>query len=369
MARFRIGSYNVENLFERAQVFNNDTWAEGRPALNAFEAVNQLLQRESYAGRQQRILKLLDDLGILTDDEGEYVRLRKIRGQLLRRPRSGDIELVAAGRGDWIGWVELKTEPVNELAMQHTAEVIRDVDADLLGVVEAENRPLLETFTTEMLKKVNGRPYAHVMLIEGRDKRGIDVGLLSRAPIQKIRSHFSDEGADDIFSRDCSEYHVTLGTTPIVLLVNHFKSKGYSEPKDPLGEKRRTRQAKRVRVIVNALISSGHRYVAVIGDLNDTPDSTSLSSLLRGSTLRDVSEHPDFQWNGRRGTFETSNTKLDYVLCSPALFGRLRGGEIVRTGVWHGPRVANPWPMYPTLTEERLAASDHAAIVGEFDFR
>jgi hypothetical protein len=46
-------------------------------------------------------------------DDSEFARLRKIRGQLLRRPRSGPVEVVAKGRGSWIGWVELKTEQVD----------------------------------------------------------------------------------------------------------------------------------------------------------------------------------------------------------------------------------------------------------------
>lgn len=51
--------------------------------------------------------------------------------------------MVAPGRAAWIGWVELKTEQVDELAMKHTAMVIRDVAADVLGVVETHNRPVL----------------------------------------------------------------------------------------------------------------------------------------------------------------------------------------------------------------------------------
>jgi hypothetical protein len=47
------------------------------------------------------------------------------------------VQVVADGRADWIGWVDLKTEPVDELAMRHTAMVIRDLDADVMGVVEA----------------------------------------------------------------------------------------------------------------------------------------------------------------------------------------------------------------------------------------
>jgi hypothetical protein len=72
--------------------------------------------------------------------------------------------------------VELKTEPVNELAMEHTAMVMRDVNAQVLGVVEAESRIALDKFSEQMLEKVGGTPYAHVMVIDGNDDRGIDVG-------------------------------------------------------------------------------------------------------------------------------------------------------------------------------------------------
>ncbi|MGI8720765.1 MAG: hypothetical protein ACR2JG_00920, partial [Geodermatophilaceae bacterium] len=139
----RIASYNVENLFARAKALNQDSWAAGRPVLQAHAELSQLLQEDTYDDAvKTRILMLLDKLGLTRSDESEFVRLRKIRGRLLRRPRSGPVEVVAAGRARWIGWVELKTEHVDELAMKHTAMVIRDLDADVLGVVEADNRPV-----------------------------------------------------------------------------------------------------------------------------------------------------------------------------------------------------------------------------------
>ena len=78
------------------------------------------------------------------DDGGEWVILRQNRGKLVKRPRADGLEIVADGRDDWIGWVELKTEPINELAMEHTAMVMRDVNADVIGVVEAETRIALD---------------------------------------------------------------------------------------------------------------------------------------------------------------------------------------------------------------------------------
>ena len=35
------------------------------------------------------------------------------RGRLLTRPVGGGIKIVAGGRADWVGWVELKKEPVD----------------------------------------------------------------------------------------------------------------------------------------------------------------------------------------------------------------------------------------------------------------
>lgn len=369
----RLASFNVENLFSRAKAMNLATWAEGAPVLAAHAELNALLQRPDYGPVADRILELLGDLGILRDDEGPYVRLRKIRGRLVRRPRTGDVELAVRGRADWIGWVELKTEPVDELAMQHTAMVIRDVGADVMGVVEAESRPTLRLFTEAMLAKVQGDPYEQVMLVDGNDQRGIDVGVLARRryPLAEIRSHIYDADAEGaVFSRDCCEYHFRLdGGDRLVVLANHFKSKGYSSPDDRMGAKRRTRQAKRVAAVYRALRRDGLRHIAIVGDLNDDPSSAALQPLLADTNLRDISDHPDFDWGGRKGTFGSGDEKekIDYVLLSPDLFHRATGGAVFRRGIWRGPRTENPWPIYETLTESVHAASDHAAIYADID--
>ncbi|NJO56502.1 MAG: hypothetical protein HC834_09420, partial [Rhodospirillales bacterium] len=88
-------------------------------------------------------------------DEGPFVWLRRIRGSFVRRPRDGSPpEIVAGGRADWIGWVEHKTEQVNEIAVSNTGRVIRDVDAHILAVIEAEDRVALKKFVSYVLGKV-----------------------------------------------------------------------------------------------------------------------------------------------------------------------------------------------------------------------
>lgn len=75
----------------------------------------------------------------------KWAWFRKNRGSFDREPRdtSQDVVITAAGRASWIGWVELAREAVDERATRMTAQVIQDVDADVLGVVEAEDRPAL----------------------------------------------------------------------------------------------------------------------------------------------------------------------------------------------------------------------------------
>ena len=208
----RIASYNVENLFDRPRVLRQESWAAGRPVLAAYARLTEILQHDRYTEDDKRlILGLLEELRLLRSDESRFVRLRRIRGSFLRRRRDGTVLVVAAGRSSWIGWAELITEHVDQLAMQHTAMVIRDVGADVLGVIEAESRPLLAMFSAAMLTKVGGVPYEQVMLVSGNDPRGIDVGLLTRQAYQivAIRSHIFDRDATGVvFSRDCCEYHL-----------------------------------------------------------------------------------------------------------------------------------------------------------------
>lgn len=367
----RIASYNVQSLFERAKALALPDWKDGREVLEQHAEVNELLAHSVYTPADKaRIVELLKSLGLGgKDDAGRFALLRQNRGHLIKRSK-GKLEVVADGRDDWVGWVELKTEPVNEEATRSTARVIKDVAADVLGVVEAENRISLRDFSSVMLEKVGGKRYEHVMLIDGNDGRGIDVGILTRGgfEIESIRSHVDDGGpASEIFSRDCPEYTIsTPSGKRLVVLVNHFKSKGFGKAAD--NDARRKRQAARVAEIYTRLKNEGQKNVVVLGDLNDTPDSAPLAPLLQGTDLRDVSTHPKFTSDGRPGTFGngTKGSKFDYVLLSPALFAKVQSGAVFRKGVWGGKN-GTLWEIYPTMKRPVHAASDHAAVIADID--
>lgn len=368
----RIATYNVENLFDRAKVMNQQTWAEGREVLNDFAALNRLLGKVTYsAGDKTKMIALMKDLGLEKSDQGKFVILRRNRGKLLKRPQAGGLEIVAEGRADWAGSLELIEEPIDEESMRNTARVIRDVNADILAVVEAEHRPGLCVFNETLLKAVDGKPYPSVMLIDGNDERGIDVGILTRDgfSIERMNSHVDDRTAsgDHVFSRDCPEYWIrTAGGKEVLVLVNHFKSKGFGSPAK--SNARRKEQAARVAEIYETLRSDGHTMIAVVGDFNDTPDSDPLSPLVGKTDLKDIFTHPNFEDDGHPGTFGLANAanKIDYILLSPKLFEKVESGGVFRKGVWPGVQPKR-WEVYDEVARPEDAASDHAAVWADLD--
>jgi endonuclease/exonuclease/phosphatase family metal-dependent hydrolase len=368
----RLASYNVENLFQRARAMNQETWAEGKEVLKMHADLNRILGRSTYSSTDKtKIVELIKKLGIAEkDDGGDWVILRQNRGHLITRRKTGTIDVVASGRGDWIGWVDLKYEAVNETATRMTAQVVRDVAADVLGLIEAENRPSLLRFGNDVMPAVGSNPYDHVMLIDGNDERGIDVAIMTREgyDIGSIRSHVDDEedGAR-IFSRDCPEFDVaTPSDNRLTVLVNHFKSKGFGSQAD--NNRKRESQARRVKAIYADLRARGSKFIAVVGDLNDTPDSDPLGPLVRETDLKDISTHPQFDNGGFPGTFGSSGptNKIDYLLLSPELMAKVSRGGIFRKGVWPGVR-PQKWDKYAEMEKPVHAASDHAAIWAEID--
>jgi endonuclease/exonuclease/phosphatase family metal-dependent hydrolase len=380
----RIASFNVENLFARPKVFDLFDWNAGEPVLKAYEKVSALIQKAKYSATDKiRIRDLLVALDIYAVDKKtkairrnqtlnpKWAWLRKNRGTFDREPsdHKQNVEIVADGRGDWIGWVELAKEAVDETATRMTARVIQEIGADILGLVEVEDRPALLRFNRDLL----GGLYRHVMLVDGNDDRGIDVAIMTRDgfDIGSIRSNVDKADTEGIiFSRDCAEYEVrTPNGVVIHVLVNHFKSQSGG------GGPKRKRQAKAVRKIVNELVQAG-AHVVVVGDLNEGPAvaGTQAPNLVRlfkyNSPLIDCYSLPGFDLGNRPGTFDSCvlRNRFDYIFISKSLQPYFNGGRVFRKGLW-GSREKRPtlWETYPEITASKEGASDHSAVVIELN--
>lgn len=212
-----------------------------------------------------------------------------------------------------------------------------EVSPDILCVQEVESLIALREFNEVFL----GNAYPYAVVLDSRDLRQIDVGVLSKFPIDSVTTHVDDQLAGKyIFSRDCLEVrvHVKKAVT-LTLLINHFKSKlALGKTQEAIADERkranarRALQAQTVQKIVKARFSGDAfktEYFAVLGDLNDTPLATELAPLCRQAGLVDaLSRVPTEERWTHYWKAKNSVSQLDHLLLSPALAARLTEGGV-----------------------------------------
>ena len=177
---------------------------------------------------------------------------------------------------------------------QLTAQAIRDCDADVMFLQEVDGLEVLRWFHDRYLGRALDEPYEHFALLEGNDRRGIDVAVMSRRgfPI-RVMSNASltyrdldlwDEdlrrwGAapdDRIFKRDALEVEIETGSGVFTVWVCHFKS--MNDGRERTMAVRRA-EARAVRRLVEHKF--GDRVAtadwAIVGDFNDYRDHIRLT--------------------------------------------------------------------------------------------
>jgi endonuclease/exonuclease/phosphatase family metal-dependent hydrolase len=345
----RIATFNCENLFSRPRIFGV---------------------------KRERSLELLDCVSLLqnelTKDVFDHNRIKELKEKLSGYAKINDVRGKhdkVAGAAEWLGWIELTRRKADDVAVKNTARVLGDIDADVLCLVEVENRPALQMFHDDLLVKQflkpAGKPsYKFIILIDGNDQRGIDVAVMSRLPISWVRSHMHEKTEYNgrmvsTFSRDCLEVQIELRQERLLqLMVNHFKSMGYSPGNDPQSNRRRRGQVERVAELVDEH-SLQEEYIIVAGDFNSDTDSPSLAPLVGKRGLYNVNLELE---PSQRGTYRTGKAQLDYLLISDALKAMLQSVYVERRGMYSKRK----WPHYETVTGRRTEASDHSAVVADF---
>ncbi len=355
MPTIRVGTFNVENLFTRAKVLNFADNATGDGHLDEIGTLRTELRKATY--NKPKILALYHTLK-------EFLEIVEVREKLFDRYKK---KVAANGASDWSGFIRFKREKFSETAQKNTAKVIREMNADILCLVEAENRPAVKQFASERLTKTTTfEPYEFFMCIDGNDDRGIDVAIASRFPIRDLRSHVDD--VDDggvVFSRDCLEVRIEHPSGDVWMLLNHFKSKGYTTQQE--GDAKRTRQATRVAEILGSAFDLAKDRVIVAGDLNDTPASNPLKPLASVADLADVFDAAGTLVGDRWTYHYKKNEQIDYLLVSKPLKSALTSAEVFRRGIFeiekHSAGAIQP---YPTVKSRTDSASDHGGVCAEF---
>jgi len=211
-----------------------------------------------------------------------------------------------------------RTKPRDEL--ERLAATIHKVNADVIALQEVENRGYLERFNKVFLSDMG---YENVVHFEGNDGRGIDVCLLSRAPIGEVtsRRHLTFKGPDGVerqFNRDVPAITVLPpGGEPLEVWIVHLKSKASgADSSEPI----RLAEASMLRKLLDEKLEKDpNARIILTGDFNDTIDSTSLLTILgSGPTAMwptPTKDTPDSILDPDQAGWEP----IDFILCSPAM--------------------------------------------------
>ena len=282
------------------------------------------------------------------------------------------------------------TKRMVEIKLDHVAEVICDLDADILGLQEIENAQIFEQLKRRLSRVGCGYRYS---AITSKKDATIQVALLSRFPIKKQRElqvSYSPR------VRNILEVEVTVEKEPLLVFVNHWKSRAYHGV-----ESKRMKYAKVLKSRLDT-ISASKAYI-VLGDFNtdydahlslenkidDTSGKTGLHHILGiidGDRLVDESQmlkgskglhytlwnelELEQRWNtkfyGKKGT-------ADHIIVSSALFDT-KGLEYVnnsfkvfrRDYLFTKRGYINRW-QYKKGKHRGKGYSDHLPVYAYFD--
>lgn len=151
--------------------------------------------------------------------------------------------------------------------LRKDAVILRQLNADIVGLMEVENRGILRELCENHLADLG---YRYFELSEESDGRGIDVALVARQPFLARSVAVSE------FYRGILVCRFTVEGEPLYVLVNHWKSRFGG------GEAQRMNCARRVAQLVNEDIPHYEgRPVPVIvgGDFNDDDTDASVQHL------------------------------------------------------------------------------------------
>jgi endonuclease/exonuclease/phosphatase family metal-dependent hydrolase len=302
----------------------------------------------------------------------------------------GDRSFKSAAADGW-GYLPLNTEGTiqifNDAQRRLTAAALvrgksspKKADyPDILCLQEVESLLALRRFNEEYLEGV----YDHALLVDGRDLRQIDVAVLSKRPLESVRSHVDDPHPKPtkhrpfLFSRDCLEVTVRLkasGAKRVTLFVNHLKSKyAESAAEREAGDELRRIQAEAVLDIVRRRFpgpSFTSELFAVVGDLNDEPQANTLKPLFSGSGLVDalarIAPEEDRWTHWFRS--ENSVSQLDHLLVSPALAAASTTPVIERRGIGFA-RILQDGKIGPRQTRFHRSDGDANPVAVGFQFK
>ncbi len=201
---------------------------------------------------------------------------------------------------------------MSEIKIDHTAEVICELDADILGLQEIENDQAFAALIKRLKRVGCGYRYSAITAKKGSS---IQVALLSRFPITKKKDL---EVSVSPRVRNILEAEVDIDGKPLTLFVNHWKSKsrkGYESKRIQYAKRLRKRilslPANKEYLILGDLNSNYNAYLTLKKRLDDSNGITGIADILQTVHNKELIDKSDIL-KAEKGTHYNTWQELPY---------------------------------------------------------
>ena len=265
-----------------------------------------------------------------------------------------------------------RTRPKSQRSLDALAESIDRLDADVLSLQELSS---LETLKEHLLSRRQlADKYPHVAYVRGNDERGIQLGILSKYPLNQVVTHkdsefpLADGSGSARFSRDFLRVDVNTDEDPdteLTVYNTHSKSRRPAEAGQVDSDTKRLSEAKAMREIAEREMKPyPSRLFVLTGDYNDNTDDASVQAILNpthGEPWLDSLDHLPAE---SRNTWPANPNKagayspeqFDHIVYPKRFDPQLVSSRPVR----FGPSIDSDTRWISS------AASDHLPVVAEF---
>tara|TARA_R110002049_G_scaffold277220_1_gene455677 strand:- start:9490 stop:10608 length:1119 start_codon:yes stop_codon:yes gene_type:complete len=370
----KIATFNVQNLFHRDKSLiekpfskNLSNWIKELDAL--------MLQPTKSLSQQDRIRELSFLIGFEKPSPRPYAILRRKAGFLYMKGLSHSGENKAGEVTNWNGWIELQTLPIHPKSTDHKAQVIANVNPDILLLQEIEDRASFEDFNQLILPKFDCKSFEHSFVIQGNEMKGLEMGIALRKgyKLETVRTHNIDEAINND-GKNLIEYEISTPSNDTIWLLNAYLQKPTSDKKQ--SDKIRKKQISKIAEVYNKLIVDGKTNVIIAGTFNAPSYCDSLSPLIQNTDLKDITKHLSFEVDIDKGNDSTyfrlgayrmgvNIKQKDYILFSPALFKKMKDSGLNRKAMW--PEKRPQWSIYKSVSNKNMAASEHPLVWGKLE--
>lgn len=187
-------------------------------------------------------------------------------------PAINDADFLPTGMYQW-------TNERYQIKLANMSKVIAGMRPDIIGLVEIENRKVLEDLVTHS----NLTPFRYqIVHFNSPDERGVDVALLYRPsifkPFQTNAIAVVDPSEPGFKTRDMLWVKGLYMGDTLHVVVNHWPSRRGGK------EDKRLVAAQTLRNVVDSVLAvNPASNIVIMGDLNDDPNNRSVKKILLAS--------------------------------------------------------------------------------------